>query len=471
MRSFLFAPLRHRFAVCAGLALLLTLGFLAAVAATSWPEWKSAVEYHARWGGIAEQCRDLFGKAEAEFQTIERRDCSRTDDANWYECYFANKAIEERVFAPVTKAGCTVTRTSSGADGTEIPSLNVPADPGNPVTFALEAGRMDWAEFSAGFIAALLVLMVAADATRRFISEPHIGWKRLNLVLSVLSGFAVAAYVASDGGSPQAAAGVGLVSIAAVCAAIIYVRCVVLWVIAGFRKEPPTIPPQSAATDTIPFENTGTPSRVAPDIAASVVELDAKVNAAPDTLLAATFWPRMWARCIDLPLCWVLGSLAGTFLPDIRGDVGGSIGVILDIVVGMLFICGAVFVYERFFISKFGATPGKMIFGVSVMSVDNRLPTGEEAGRRAWTYLSSGIYFTLFLPIMQIFGAFMAWRRGTTSQPWDMTARTHVRQSPIGTLRHVVAVVIALSMISAMVVSNKAIKEMSKEEIRRSVIK
>ncbi|WP_374378010.1 RDD family protein [Pseudomonas fluvialis] len=85
----------------------------------------------------------------------------------------------------------------------------------------------------------------------------------------------------------------------------------------------------------------------------------------PVRLSTAQFWPRLWARCIDLTLCWLLGSVAAVILPDIRSIFPGVGGVITDLLLGMAFICSAVFLYEWQFVSRFGATPGKMLLGIA----------------------------------------------------------------------------------------------------------
>lgn len=474
MKSILFAPFRYRLAVSVALALLLTFGYFALLAATSWGEWRSAVDYHARWSTIGGRCQALFLDAEAEFKPIEPPICRSGD--NEHDCILAYSEKQTQVFAPVVKAGCMVTNKSSWGFLTAKPALVVPVDPGNLVAFALKTNGMELNQVVAGCVAALVLIILVADVLSRLVVETHTGWRRLNTVLSVLSGFGVAAYAANDGAQPDIAAGIGVVSIAVALAATTYLRAVVLWVADGFLAKSPTILPCEVETEVARVEAQAT-TQVDPSANDSIsnlcpIEHDASLDAGAtlSTLPAATFWPRMWARCIDLPLCWVVGNLAWGFLPNLQVVWGGMAGWLLDMLVGVLVISGIAFMYERFFIARYGATLGKMLFGISVASVENRLPTKQEASRRAWTYLSSGIYFTLFLPILQILGAFAAWNRRDGSQPWDLKARTYVRQSPIGNLRYVIAVAVGFSMISTMVISNKLIKEMYKDEVRRSVL-
>lgn len=136
----------------------------------------------------------------------------------------------------------------------------------------------------------------------------------------------------------------------------------------------------------------------------------------------------------------------------------------------MAFVCAAVFLYEWLFVSRLGATPGKMLFGISVSSVDGGLPSSEQAKRRAWSFLKSGLYFCLYVPVLQVLGAVTAWRRKEAAQPWDMAARTFTGQKPIGLTRFIAAALLAFCMFSLMVGLSKVAKEATKEEVRRSVI-
>lgn len=290
MKWILFASFRYRLAVFFAVSLLLTFGFLALLVTTSWGEWRSAADYHARWSVIGDRCQALFGEAEAEFKSIQQSIWSSCDSSRIFpDCLFADIEKFEKadlVFAPVVEAGCIVTDKSPWDVLAAKPSLVIPVDPGNSAAFALKANGMELKEFLVGFVAALLLLMLVADVLRRFIVEPQVGWRRLNTMLSVLSGFVVAAYAVNEGAQPEVAAGVGLVSIAAAFAAIIYLRAVVLWVAAGFQSIPPAAPHLEAETVIASVETQATPFTDAPVLNLCPIEHGAKsyAGSVPATL-------------------------------------------------------------------------------------------------------------------------------------------------------------------------------------------
>ncbi|UUZ67313.1 RDD family protein [Polaromonas sp. P2-4] len=207
----------------------------------------------------------------------------------------------------------------------------------------------------------------------------------------------------------------------------------------------------------------------------SVVDETSTEKSNPNTSspLIATFWPRFWARCIDLPLIWVFVSVVGIFGPNIRDLIPGGIGVAIDLIFWMTVLCIAVLLYDTIWIAMLGATPGKALFGLKVQSVDLRAPTTDEAFRRARSHLSSGLYFTIFFPVIQSLSAFNLWRNRnvSTSTVWDLRSRTFVQQLPIGYFRYLVAAMIAIVCISTMTIAHKMTKEITKSELRSLPIK
>lgn len=146
------------------------------------------------------------------------------------------------------------------------------------------------------------------------------------------------------------------------------------------------------------------------------------------------------------------------------------VGIIIDLLVGIFFICIAVFFYEFFFITRFGATPGKMLFGLTVVSVDGGLPLAAASRKRALFYLGSGLDLCLFVPYFQFIGAFMAWRRRHGSQPWDLAARTFTMQKHIGSIRYSISTVLAIFIFTSMIISSMVAKQIAKNEVREAVM-
>ena len=183
----------------------------------------------------------------------------------------------------------------------------------------------------------------------------------------------------------------------------------------------------------------------------------------------ATFWPRLWARCIDLPLVFLIVSIVREIAPSFKNLIPGGAGIFADLFFWMAFFCVAVLVYDTFLLAKFGTTLGKKLFGLQVRSVDLRLPTTDEAFRRARKHLSSGLYFTLYFPFLQLLSVFILWKNREASTPWDLMSRTFVQQRPISYFRYVIAALIAIILITSTVVAQKVAKERTKEEFRSSI--
>jgi uncharacterized RDD family membrane protein YckC len=471
MKAFLLSPFKNRLAVSAAVSFVLVLSLFALTTVLSIDGWRQAEKEFKKWNsGQGDRCERLFSNAESELAAIDKGRCDfKGEFAAYAECKDSDKRRRAALVEAVSRSDCPSYHLSGYGD---LPVLVPKGDPGSLVEYAFESKGLHLPVIPVGFAALTILLVLLTDVARRVLAESHVGWKRLSLVASVLAGLGTLAWWLHDGEYMEESAVAGLVALAATGLSLIYGKVVFAWVAAGFgggQTPAPSVQPSQFPVS--PKNPTVPPAVEAAPITEAVVEPAPAPAAMEPVLVAADFWPRFWARCLDLPLCWLGGSVAGMFLPDIRSSVEGPSGVVLDVLAGMVFICGFAFLYEAFFLSRFGATPGKMLFGISVESVDGGLPSWEFSKRRAWVYLKSGLYFTLFLPVMQIFGAIAAWRRRDGSQPWDMAARTFVRQRPVGMLRFGVAVVLSFCLVSFMVGASKVMKESSKEDIRRSVLR
>lgn len=287
-------------------------------------------------------------------------------------------------------------------------------------------------------------------------------------VVSALAAALTVGYRLWDEEELRDALGFGLMAFPVTLLVLIYGRWAYLWVGAGFQGTASTrgsealVPPGSAPAENGP--EGGITARAA-GAHATAPPLQ------PEETTQASYWPRFWSRCVDLPIVWVLGSSFAAFLPTVHSVAAGWGGIVVDLVLGMTVICVVIFAYEVAFVALFNATPGKMLFGLSVLSTDNRMPTRSESQRRAWGYLKSGLYFTFYLPFLQILGAGFAWKRRHGSQPWDLTARTFVSQRPISPVRYGIAAVFAFCLVTVMVGAHMTLKELTKREVRESVLR
>lgn len=482
MRSLLLASLPQRLALSAFISLVLVLGWLGLLMLSSVDGWRDAGQRYDKWNtGQSTRCESLFAQVGAELEAIAKGRCMHLSiiDPAYKACVAAEDRRKNKLIDSLYTSDCPTSRGSWNVPiirnslGMPAPELAAPpARPGSLLEYFLDSRDLNIPAVSAVFAGLTALLLVLWDASRRLVVEGHSGWRRLMLVLSALTAAAVIGYYLWDGEDIQETLTIALLAFFATLLVLIYGRWVYRWIVAGFQGGE-RAPQPIRASETVP--------KVAPEVLAippqvaseSPTEAPVKLAAEEPTtyFLLATYWPRFWSRCIDLPIGWVIGSIFAAFLPDSRALLPGMFGIVLDLALSMAVICLVIFAYEAFFVSQFGATPGKMLFGLSVQSTDNRIPTGNEARRRAWGYLKSGLYFTLFLPILQIFGATSAWKRRDGSQPWDMTAMTFVRQAPIGPVRFGITTVFAFCLITAMVGSHMVLKEITKKEVRESVLR
>ncbi|MEW6165051.1 MAG: RDD family protein [Pseudomonadota bacterium] len=482
MRSLFLASLPQRIALSAFISLVLVLGWLGLLMLSTVDGWREAGQRFDKWNaGQGARCESLFAQVGAELEAIAKGRCMHLSiiDPAYKACDAAEDRRKNKLIDSLYTSDCPTSRGSWNVPiirdslGMPAPELAAPpARPGSLLEYSLDSRGLKIPAVPAGFVGLATLLLVLWDASCRLVVEGHAGWRRLMLVMSALTAAAVIGYYLWDGEDLQETLTIALLAFFAALLVLIYGRWIYLWVVAGFQgsKEAPQ-----------PMLTPATEPKVAPEVlalppqAASEPPDEAPVKLAaeePTTHFPlATYWPRFWSRCIDLPIGWVIGSIFAAFLPDSRSLLPGMPGIILDLTLSMAVICLVIFAYEAFFVGQFGATPGKMLFGLSVQSTDNRMPTGNEARRRAWGYLKSGLYFTLFLPILQIFGAASAWKKRDGSQPWDMTARTFVRQAPISPVRFGIATMFAFCFITAMLGSHMVLKEITKKEVRESVLR
>lgn len=460
MRSLLYASLPQRLALSAFISLVLVLGWLGLLMLSSVDGWRDAGKIFEKWNtGQGARCERLFAKAESELVAIELGRCTKVDILERGACLAAEGRRKTELIDLMAASDCPTSRDWWGSD---VPALAAPADPGSLLEYSLGSSGWKIPVVPAGFAGLTVLLLILWDASRRFLFDGHAGWRRLMLVISTLAAALTVGYFLWDEEDLQDALAFGSSVFPVALLALIYGRWVYLWVVAGFRVTAAAPASAIMVLDEKPGAAPATGEPKAP----------AQAEEPPDaTPRLATFWPRFWSRCVDLPIVWVVGSLFAAFLPTAQAFAAGWGGIVVDLLLGMAVICVVIFAYEAAFVAWFGATPGKMLFGLSVQSIDSRNPTSRESRVRALGYLRSGLYFTLFLPFLQILGAITAWKRRGGSQPWDMEARTFVRQAPISAVRYVMAAIVAFCLITVMVGTHQILKEIAKKEVRESILR
>lgn len=161
-------------------------------------------------------------------------------------------------------------------------------------------------------------------------------------------------------------------------------------------------------------------------------------------------WRRFFARFIDVPLA-LIATFAAIFLvakvlqfntgKDFYSDMQNSGATFL------IFFALTVIAYEAYFIEKFSATPGKLVFGISVTSrTGEKLGTGKAILRSIYAnVIGQGIHIPLFAAIANIAGLVLLRKTGSTY--WDNQADSVVQCQPMSkarTISAILAVVVAM---------------------------
>lgn len=205
---------------------------------------------------------------------------------------------------------------------------------------------------------------------------------------------------------------------------------------------------------------------------ASINYCDTSVSQAVEKkLLRAGFWDRFFARCIDLPIAIFIVAVVSIFIPEFPEDGQFKpLWIILNLGVGMVTLCITMILWDAFWISKYGATPGKMLLGLIVRDKNGDMPSWKTAKTRATTFLGQGLYYTFFFPVFQIIGAISAWKRRDGVQPWDGVLGTQVLQSPIGGLQRLGVRIFAVLLIVSTVFVMQVLKQVYKQEMRDQIL-
>jgi uncharacterized RDD family membrane protein YckC len=181
-----------------------------------------------------------------------------------------------------------------------------------------------------------------------------------------------------------------------------------------------------------------------------------------------TYWRRLWARGIDLFVIYVIFNIVGVFIPD---DFGTPTAILLGILLQALVLSLLVLAYDTLLVAKFGTTLGKSVFGLKVLSIDHTRPSFLQAYKRAKSALFGGLYLFLFFPALQVYGAWKARKPSWTGlTPWDAAGRSYVQCAAISPVRKWVCYVLSAVLLTTVVVVSKMAKEVTKEQIRDSVI-
>ncbi|PKM31602.1 MAG: hypothetical protein CVV07_00360 [Gammaproteobacteria bacterium HGW-Gammaproteobacteria-11] len=438
------------------------------LAVSSWELRKSEFNY---WKTSQQQfCSNLISQAEFDIEEIDQSRCNIADGGEvYFSCIDRQRLSRDAIIQGVYLSKCpfsSVQHTSRS----DLPKLGNIPDPGNLYIYTLN--RYTDGPFSI-FIYHLMVvclLVLISDAIKTIYRDENIGWKRLMLVLSVIVGlFFSWWWYHSIGYDYWSAVKAFIIGSFFAGIALIYLKKTFFWVLDGFLTN----------------KNAAKKSLFSEDCAVEYLEGDNKniinynsknfpgKNEGADVsqVKFAKYWPRAFARCIDLSLCIIADSLIYFALPFSLEDPQSVADLFILYGASFFSLCATIFIYEYILVVFFGKTLGKLMFGLSVKCSDLSLPSKASARLRAWVFIRSGLYFCLAFPFFQFASAFIAWRRGDDKQPWDMSAKTRVYQSPVGFARIVFSVITAILIFLLVVTASRIANEQNKEKLQGLVEK
>jgi len=176
----------------------------------------------------------------------------------------------------------------------------------------------------------------------------------------------------------------------------------------------------------------------------------------PGEQLKARPWCRYWARTVDYGLySWFVGVVTfisvfvvvfmGAMLTKDAPSPTVWVFIILGFVVFIILLMVISFFLEAFFISRWGATPGKWLFKTRVTHADGSLLTYGEALIRSVQVLffGMGLCVPFVSLVAHIWACIKLMDTGTTR--WDEVRHYKVATGDVGVFRYIIGICIALS--------------------------
>lgn len=126
-------------------------------------------------------------------------------------------------------------------------------------------------------------------------------------------------------------------------------------------------------------------------------------------------WRRFFARSLDLALLSTLFNLVLSFLSPMKAGNSSLAWTLLELYTCWLFL----FLLEPLFLSKWGKTPGKWLFGLSVHQKDGSLLTRSQAFERLVMIFRTGVGYAI--PFYSLYRSYKCYKIYTeeATLPWD----------------------------------------------------
>lgn len=330
-----------------------------------------------------------------------------------------------------------------------------------------------------GWVLLVLATLLAPFAAHLVIEtqrkEKNLGVKRLQLASSGVVGAGVAflTIALNDGQlSEKIAAGlaVGVLCFSGVYLASLVSLALFMWVREGFRTHSKGMAEYDPRSTTIQKLKDldlllQTNSEKASDVKSPQPNLT-------HVLHVAGFWDRLWAKSLDIVIIQIFGfvfDIAYVVNPFISWEANPMSMYMGLLLIELIWYCFLFYLYESYFIYKFGFTLGKWLFGIKVTASDGQLLSLKNSKTRACSSLGSGLYYFIYFPIFQTYSLWKHYREfkkdGTVS--WDTKAGSQVQQIDISSMRRLLTTVFSITLLATNITVMAVYKTVAKEQVRQ----
>ncbi|MFA5385840.1 MAG: RDD family protein [Eubacteriales bacterium] len=163
-------------------------------------------------------------------------------------------------------------------------------------------------------------------------------------------------------------------------------------------------------------------------------------------------WDRFWARCIDLPIHYLILFLILIF-SGVSSYVAGLTPIeykgVKVLIIAWAVLSAEFILYEFIFLSIFGATPGKALFRIKVTGNDGKKLSFSAALVRALSVYCFGHYLFVFQEVFVIAYWFSSrYYKKTGTFRWDKASDSVVSQGLLTLLRRKLLILLAIFCIT-----------------------
>jgi hypothetical protein len=434
-------------------------------------EWKEAVANYDKYysGGDQVRCENLFSKFElsnsqpacevgipSQNGSMTQADSLADLDRGYREfkeCLSNREAIRNRSITALWTSGCPINEYRWGVPyaQTKAPTLGTLDSPGSLMEFGLRKSSISFELLIVSFPLTAIFLFFSTVVARAIYTDPHLGWKRLMIVLSlVLTPVPLVIYAQSNGPDPVATFFLLVLGLFGSAALLVIARKTTVWIRSGFNGQVSVHPTEHASA--IPPDAGKINQSGASNFAAATLPMgktdevqDAEADSlesARQVLLAlplASPGLRFFARTIDLWTLTLPVAFASGFFLDHQFTVNPYFFGLISLPFVLLL--------EAAISAAFGNSPGKALLAIRLTTIRGRRLTFNDYVARGFNLYIYGL--ALGIPFISLFPMIKQYQNLNAGRPasYDQ-GRFSVRVSDLGTGRKVVAGIALLVLFS-----------------------